>query len=39
VTRSGNRLAKLAGTWTDEEFAQFQEAVAPFERVDEEVWG
>jgi plasmid stability protein len=37
VTRS-NGLARLAGTWTDEEFERFQEAIAPFERVDEELW-
>jgi len=37
VARS-NGLARLAGTWTDEEFERFSEAIAPFERVDEELW-
>ena len=37
VARS-NGLARLAGTWTDEEFEQFQQAIAAFERVDEELW-
>ena len=37
VARS-NGLARLAGTWSDEEFEQFQQAIAPFERVDEELW-
>ena len=37
VARS-NGLAQLAGAWTDEEFAQFQEVTAAFERVDEELW-
>jgi plasmid stability protein len=33
-----NGLGKLAGGWTDEEFAQFREAVEPFERIDEDLW-
>lgn len=37
TTRS-NGLARLAGSWSEEEFQQFEEAVAPFERVDEELW-
>jgi len=37
VARS-NGLARLAGAWSDDEFDQFQEAMAPFERVGEEVW-
>ena len=37
VARS-NGLARLAGTWTEEESARFEDAVAPFERVDEELW-
>ena len=37
VARS-NGLARLAGTWSDEEFQQFQEATAAFQRVDEELW-
>jgi plasmid stability protein len=37
VARS-NGLARLAGTWSDDEFDQFQKAIAPFERVDEAIW-
>ena len=37
VARS-NGLARLAGTWSEEEFERFGEAIAPFERVDEELW-
>lgn len=33
-----NGLARLGGRWSDEEFEQFGNAVASFERVDEEVW-
>lgn len=36
-TRS-NGLARLAGTWSDEESRSFDDAVAPFERVDDELW-
>lgn len=36
-TRS-NGLARMAGTWSDEEVAEFEEAVAPFGEVDPEVW-
>ena len=37
VTRS-NGLARLAGAWTEEDFRRFEEAVAPFEEVDAELW-
>jgi hypothetical protein len=37
TTRS-NGLARLAGRWNEEEFRCFEEAVAPFERVDDELW-
>jgi hypothetical protein len=37
VARS-NGLARLAGTWSDEEFEQFQDVTGVFERVDEELW-
>jgi plasmid stability protein len=37
VMRS-NGLAQLAGVWTEEEFRRFEEAVAPFEEVDAELW-
>lgn len=31
-------LARLAGGWSAEELAAFEEAVAPFEQVDDELW-
>ena len=37
ITRS-NGLAELAGVWRDEELKAFDKAVAPFDRVDEELW-
>jgi plasmid stability protein len=37
VARS-NGLARLAGAWSEEELDRFEEAIAPFERVDEELW-
>ena len=37
VTRS-NGLAALAGSWTEEELREFEEAVAPFASVDDELW-
>lgn len=36
--RRSNGLARLAGTWTAEEHERFEEAVAPMEQVDEELW-
>jgi hypothetical protein len=36
-TRS-NGLGSLAGTWSESEFALFEEAVAPFEKVDPDLW-
>lgn len=36
-TRS-NGLAGLAGRWSEEEFRAFEEAVAPFETIDSELW-
>jgi len=33
-----NGLAELAGGWSQEEFEEFEAAVAPFEAVDAEVW-
>lgn len=35
---ASNGLGKLAGTWTEEEHRAFEEATAPFEQVDEELW-
>lgn len=37
VARS-NGLARFAGTWTEDESEHFEDATAPFERVDEELW-
>ena len=36
--RRSNGLAALAGTWSSEEFEQFEEAVAVTEKIDEELW-
>ncbi len=36
-TRS-NGLGRLAGTWNEERFRQFEESVAPFGEVDSELW-
>ena len=36
--RRSNRLAQLAVTWSDEEHARFEEAIAVTEQVDEELW-
>ena len=33
-----NGLAKLAGTWTDDDLQQFNESVAALEVVDPEMW-
>ena len=33
-----NGLASLAGTWSKDEFREFEEATAFFEQVDEELW-
>jgi hypothetical protein len=33
-----NGLARLAGRWTEEELERFTDAIAPFERVDDELW-
>lgn len=37
--RRSNGLGALAGTWSPEEAADFEQAVAPFEAIDEELWG
>ena len=36
-TRS-NGLGRLAGTWNEEQFRQFEASVAPFGEVDSELW-
>lgn len=33
-----NGLADFAGRWSEEEFREFEAAVADFERVDEDAW-
>jgi hypothetical protein len=33
-----NGLGRLAGTWNEEEFRDFERATAQFEAVDEELW-
>ena len=37
-TRRSNGLARLAGKWTAEEQTAFEEAIAPAEQIDEELW-
>ena len=36
--RRSNGLHKLAGTWSEAEFQEFEKAVAPFQEVDPEIW-
>lgn len=36
--RRSNGLAKLGGTWSEQDYEQFEAAVAATERVDEELW-
>lgn len=33
-----NGLAALAGTWTEDEHARFEQAMAVHEQIDEELW-
>ena len=33
-----NGLAKLAGTWSPEDQRRFDAAVAPFEKIDDDMW-
>jgi plasmid stability protein len=37
-TPRSNGLARLAGTWTEEEYREFEKNVAPFEEIDPELW-
>lgn len=37
TTRS-NGLGRLAGSWTEEEFREFEAAVDRFESIDDELW-
>lgn len=36
--RASNGLARLAGTWSAEELAEFEAATDVFEQVDPELW-
>jgi hypothetical protein len=38
AARRSNGLARLAGTWTAEDLARFEAAVADAETIDEELW-
>ena len=38
VAARSNGLRHLAGTWSDEEYYAFEQAVAPFSEVDEALW-
>ena len=41
VSRGGRRsngLARFAGTWTQEEFEEFEKAIEFTEQIDEELW-
>lgn len=33
-----NGLRRLAGVWSEEEYRQFEKAVASFDEIDEEIW-
>jgi len=33
-----NGLEQLAGTWTEDELAEFENAVARFQQIDDELW-
>lgn len=37
-TPRSNGLGRLAGSWTEEEFQEFEAAVAGFENIDDELW-
>ena len=36
--KRSNGLARLAGTWTEEEHRRFEAAIAMTEQIDEELW-
>ena len=36
--RPSNGIARLAGSWSEEDLRQFELAVAPFEEIDDELW-
>lgn len=33
-----NGLGRFAGTWSEEEFEEFEEAISDTERIDPELW-
>lgn len=33
-----NGLGRLAGSWDEKDLDEFEQAVAPFEQIDEELW-
>ena len=33
-----NGLRRLASTWTEAEYREFEQAVTPFEEIDDEIW-
>ena len=33
-----NGLGSLAGTWSEDEFSEFERATVQFEAIDEELW-
>ena len=33
-----NGLGRAAGSWSESEYREFEEAVAPFDEVDEAIW-
>ena len=37
-TGQGNGLRRLAGSWTEDEFREFERAVGSFRETDEELW-
>jgi len=37
-TESHHDLDHLAGTWTDQDATEFEQAIGIFEKVDEELW-
>ena len=39
VTTPTNGLGRLAGRWNEEEYQEFERAVAPFSEVDPDMWG
>ena len=38
ASRRSNGLARLAGTWSEDDLRQFDDAVALTEQIDEELW-